>query len=316
MLIYDHIYGYIKIDDFLYSFLTAPEFQRLGKIKQLGFADFIFPNAKHTRLEHSIGVLHVTMKMMDELLSSDRSLFTEREYKLICLAALYHDIGHSAFSHLFDSFLETFSENNEDDQIPLFFRHKKHEDRSVYLLKKVNRRLMLITEEEEEFIKHVILGVPQQGRKKYLYQILSTNTLDSDRIDYLTRDGYYTRFHHFKFLGIIRGIRVIDEQIHYCSDKKHQIEKFIKIRRDMYQKVYLNQTLFNLNTNVVEKMHQLGKMVFKYNEKTNDEHILSFLKIQSSPLTSNDDISRSNIYIEYKPDNIKDIDIDEIRFFS
>ena len=38
------------------SLFNTPEFQRLRRIKQLGFCEFIFPGATHTRFVHCIGV--------------------------------------------------------------------------------------------------------------------------------------------------------------------------------------------------------------------------------------------------------------------
>lgn len=36
-------------------------------LKQLGLSDYVFPNAQHTRFEHSLGVGHLAKKWFDSL---------------------------------------------------------------------------------------------------------------------------------------------------------------------------------------------------------------------------------------------------------
>jgi hypothetical protein len=52
----DPVHGSIAIDDAEIQILEHPFFQRLRNIKQLGFAEYVFPGATHTRYLHSIGL--------------------------------------------------------------------------------------------------------------------------------------------------------------------------------------------------------------------------------------------------------------------
>ncbi|WP_342764656.1 hypothetical protein [Thermococcus sp. Bubb.Bath] len=47
-LIHDPIHGYIELDDFAVRLVDTPEFQRLRRITQLGFAFLAYPSARHT----------------------------------------------------------------------------------------------------------------------------------------------------------------------------------------------------------------------------------------------------------------------------
>jgi len=58
--IYDSLYGYIEIEDYLLNIIDTKEFQRLRDIKQLGGASYVFPSAIHTRFEHSINVSYLS----------------------------------------------------------------------------------------------------------------------------------------------------------------------------------------------------------------------------------------------------------------
>src|SRR5216684_3162145 len=77
----------------------SPSFQRLRRIRQLGFSEFVFPGATHTRFAHSVGVFHVARQMMRDIRrDNDRSHARD----LALAAALVHDVGHGMFSHAFE----------------------------------------------------------------------------------------------------------------------------------------------------------------------------------------------------------------------
>mgnify|MGYP003351907598 CR=1 FL=1 len=54
-IINDIIHGSINLSKLAMMIIDTPEFQRLRYLKQLSTCHFVFPNAIHTRFEHSIG---------------------------------------------------------------------------------------------------------------------------------------------------------------------------------------------------------------------------------------------------------------------
>src|SRR5579883_3390012 len=53
-------------DDFegaLWRVIQAPPFQRLRRIRQLGFSELVYPGATHTRFAHSVGVFHTARRL-------------------------------------------------------------------------------------------------------------------------------------------------------------------------------------------------------------------------------------------------------------
>lgn len=48
------------------SIMDTDDFQRLRRLKQLGFTNLVFPSANHTRFEHSIGTLYMTDYLIGE----------------------------------------------------------------------------------------------------------------------------------------------------------------------------------------------------------------------------------------------------------
>jgi uncharacterized protein len=78
---------------------TAP-FVRLERIQQLGFVSRVWPGARHTRFEHSLGVMHLTRLAIDHIRgNSEGCWLTESDARVAVAAALLHDIGHYPFSH-------------------------------------------------------------------------------------------------------------------------------------------------------------------------------------------------------------------------
>ena len=51
------VYGFITISDWEREIISQPAFQRLRRIRQLAWTDYVYPGAMHTRFEHSLGVM-------------------------------------------------------------------------------------------------------------------------------------------------------------------------------------------------------------------------------------------------------------------
>jgi len=115
----DVIYNYIRyvkgLEDRVID--TWP-IQRLRYILQLQAAHFVYPSATHTRFNHSLGVMHIAYRFMDQLLRSveliehhegETGRYMIRHARELILAArltgLLHDIGHGPFSHAFDKYV-------------------------------------------------------------------------------------------------------------------------------------------------------------------------------------------------------------------
>src|SRR5579859_3508533 len=100
------LYGMVQLSEMEWEIVNSKPFQRLRRIKQLAFSDFIYPGAVHTRFEHSIGVMHLATQAFDricgkhqvrELLQSNLDYQPEtfnRARRMVRLAALTHDLGH------------------------------------------------------------------------------------------------------------------------------------------------------------------------------------------------------------------------------
>src|SRR5262249_16914437 len=91
-----------EFENALWRALQTPPFQRLRRIKQLGFSDLVYPGASHSRFAHSVGAFHTArqlMRVIDDYLGQQFELSKAR---VALAAALGHDLGHGPFSHAFE----------------------------------------------------------------------------------------------------------------------------------------------------------------------------------------------------------------------
>lgn len=276
-IIKDCIYGHIHVPELCVKFMDVPEFQRLRRVRQLSMAHYVYPSASHTRFEHSVGVMHMAGRMIDQMRN-----FTEISDKikeLVQLGGMYHDIGHLAYSHLFDRFLKFNVINDDVDDV---FRLKKHEERSVFFLEQVNKRLQLLADDELLLVKNIILGnVPTDTPNPFLYEIVCNSQcgLDVDRLDYINRDSMHTGLPGFQSDYIILNA-VIDKDGHlaFREKAKRDIYDMYEARHRMYENVYQHHTSLKMNKLYYCMLKRLGSKTFKYGQNTDDFNIETLLR--------------------------------------
>ena len=220
-IINDPVFGFINIpNDFLYDIIQHPYFQRLNRIKQLGLSSFVYPGAQHTRLLHSLGAMHLMGEAIVQLRQEGNEI-TPSEAEAVRACILLHDIGHGPFSHTLEHTL---------------VNGVSHEEVSLLMMEKINRELDGKLDMALEIFKNVY-------PKKFLHQLVSSQ-LDMDRLDYLSRDSFYSGVSE----GIIGAARIIkmlnvhNDQLVVEAKGIYSIEKFLVARRLMYWQVYLHKT--------------------------------------------------------------------------
>ena len=96
-------FGADEFDNVLWKVIQTRPFQRLRRIKQLGFSELVYPGATHTRFAHSLGVFHTARQLLKRIkyLQGDQN-YRDTKAKMALAAALLHDVGHGPFSHAFE----------------------------------------------------------------------------------------------------------------------------------------------------------------------------------------------------------------------
>jgi HD superfamily phosphohydrolase len=175
----DPVWGNIPLDPAAAAIVDTSLFQRLRRVKQLGFAHLVYPGAVHSRFMHALGVYHLTRRAFESL--RRRGALTELDAEendlvpLITLAALLHDVGHYAFSHAM--------EEVEPDSIP-----GHHEEVAGVFLNADPIRTVLnsVARDAPRFVGELI-----RGQSSHPLQGLISGSLDLDKIDYLKRDAFF-----------------------------------------------------------------------------------------------------------------------------
>lgn len=157
-----------------WKLLDTRPMQRLRRIKQLGFSEFVYPGASHSRLAHSIGVFHTARQLAGVVrrrLGDDR--FDRNEAQIAVAAALVHDVGHGPFSHAFDDALKKIG------------IAKEHELRTRAILS-----LPECLEALDDFpeFPEKISDLIESKFPRNIYASIVSSQFDADRLDYIRRD--------------------------------------------------------------------------------------------------------------------------------
>ena len=174
-----------KFDHVLWQVINTGPFQRLRRIKQLGFSEYVFPGATHTRFAHSVGVYHTArrlMKIVERHLGSNH--YDPDKAHVALAAALVHDVGHGPFSHAFE----------EVGKILDWKYVKKHELVSDALIRDSE-----ITAKLKSFgsgFANDVADLIGTEKPTSIYAAVVSSQFDADRLDYMRRDRMMTGTQH------------------------------------------------------------------------------------------------------------------------
>jgi uncharacterized protein len=161
---------------------TAP-FQRLRRIRQLGFSELVYPGATHTRFAHSLGVFHTARQLMRIVdLYAPRTPDERIQREAALAASLVHDVGHGPFSHAFEAVGKSFKWSLVAD----------HEVHSGSLIRSTEPgSIGEILNGYRPGFADVVAEVLRRGPETVYGSIVSSQ-FDADRLDYIRRDGLMT----------------------------------------------------------------------------------------------------------------------------
>ncbi len=318
---HDSIHGMISISKAASLIIDHPIFQRLRHLKQLGACSYVFPNAVHTRFEHSIGTYHLCKKILNSIKINSSSIdlikpliniknlqeyFKEKDMidlddyiiELISIGGLCHDIGHGPYSHMFDDIFipELLKKYPNKD----FGLNVSHENRSTELLNKIINDIDIlnktINNNELQFICDLI-NPDKKNHQGYIYQIVSNtlNSLDVDKFDYLNRDSTTLGINiSFQADRLINNAKVINNIISYPKQLISDIINLFNTRHSMHRTVYGHKGVISIDYMLRDLLLELDVYIDCSRLITNLDVFVDF--------TDYDIISMAKIY---KDKNIK-----------
>ncbi|MFN5421991.1 MAG: HD domain-containing protein [bacterium] len=281
-IINDPVHGFITINDpLIYEIISHPWFQRLRRISQMAMSYLVYPGAVHSRLHHALGAYHLMHNALYELKQKGVD-FTDEEEQAAKIAILLHDIGHGPFSHALES---------------LLVKELEHETLSLMIMEELNKEM-------SGKLSMAIDIFRGNYPKKFLHQLVS-GQLDVDRMDYLTRDSFFS--------GVVEGmigcdrilkmLTVHDGQLMVEEKGIYSIEEFLVSRRLMYWQVYQHKTVLSAEMTLVKilerarwlfqkgqlevtKTGRLDKLLFRNIQQLQRSDLEMFCSIDDSDIIS------------------------------
>lgn len=261
-IINDPVYGFITIDHpLIFEVIGHPYYQRLRRIQQMAFAHLVYPGAVHSRLHHSLGAYHLMCVALRELKEKGIAITAEEELSAK-IAILLHDIGHGPYSHALEQTL---------------IEGVHHESISLQIMQALNK-------ENNGALDLAIQIFSNKYHQPFLHQLVS-GQLDVDRMDYLTRDSFFTGVSEgvIGYDRIIKMLTVQDGRLMVEEKGIFSIEKFLVARRLMYWQVYLHKTVLGAEKmliNIIRRAKDLGKQ--GYSIQTPSPVLNAFLEQQQT----------------------------------
>jgi HD superfamily phosphohydrolase len=161
---------------------------RLFRIFQLGPAFTAYPGATHARAAHSVGVYHLSRRLLLNLAErgADAWLSFTGARSFLC-AALLHDLGHFPYTHSLK-------------ELPL----APHEELTGRIILSEPVKTMVARAGADPAMTAAIVhtALPGQDGELRFYRKLLSGVLDPDKLDYLNRDA--------RFCGVPYGAQDVD----------------------------------------------------------------------------------------------------------
>lgn len=254
-IINDPVYGFITINDpLIFRLMAQPVYQRLRRIQQMALAHLVYPGAVHSRLHHSLGAYHLMCQAVAELRLKGTEI-SPAEETAVKAAILLHDIGHGPFSHALENTL-----------IP----GVQHETLSLLIMQQLNE----VMNGDLSLATDIFTN---KYHKPFLHQLIS-GQLDMDRMDYLTRDSFFTGVSEgvIGYARILKMLHVHEGQLMVEEKGIYSVEKFLVARRQMYWQVYLHKTVLASEKMLVKILERVRALYPEFNKELSINKPLDF----------------------------------------
>ncbi|MDD3178017.1 MAG: HD domain-containing protein [Candidatus ainarchaeum sp.] len=241
----DKVYGEFEFnEDIILKILNCKSILRLKKIEQMGLPPKLHYNLGFSRFEHTLGVLCLCYKFNLSL-----------EHKI---AAIFHDLAHTAFSHVYDYLVKNYEENFHDNNLKILLDNDK-EIKSILKEYNIDIKQFYNIEDKFEIIKR------------------KDRFLNFDRFDYTLREFFYLKKDLNKINMFLENIFLKDDCIIF---KTYGLAKKFK---EIY--IYFSQnhwgdanhkTRYSIFVDSLKKALDLNLITFDDFYKT-DDYILDIL---------------------------------------
>jgi HD superfamily phosphohydrolase len=245
--------GFEKIENQL---IHSAEVQRLRNIRQLSTVYIPYPHANHTRYEHVLGTTYLVKVLLRRLTqhSEPDARIESHDVLQASVAAILHDIGHSALGHGLEKYGHLVEEDKlKDKTVSQMLLNGSTKLKDIELPSAASLLEGLMADDkcgdrfDPEVIGLIINGSHPIPEKQFIANLIS-GPIDADRMDYLLRDAYHTTAGgRYDFGGIIENVAVrkIGETercvLAFYERGIPSLESLVASRDFMYAQVYHNR---------------------------------------------------------------------------
>jgi HD superfamily phosphohydrolase len=223
----DPVHGYVYITKQEKEVIDSYPVQRLRRLRQLAGSEYVYPGANHTRFEHSVGVMYLAGRVVEN--PNISRCMNEDEAEMVKIAGLLHDVGHGPFSHVFEQLLV-----KED---------KTHEDMTLWIIKDSELKDILKSNGySPEEVGKLAIGRLHKPKKAFLDQIISS-AVDVDKQDFIVRDTYHTgaEYGFIDVFRLIHALDVLDENLAVDLGALSALESLIIARIESFKSIYFHR---------------------------------------------------------------------------
>lgn len=266
-----------SFDGLMWEALNSREFQRLRRIKQLGFSELVYPGATHTRFAHSAGVFHVARQLAD-LLKGRIGNFDPDRANVALAAALVHDVGHGPFSHAFEDAMRQLGKGKEQ-------KPKRHELWTADIVTGDTEVGAVLAKAGDGFRDQVAALLKNESPTD-IYSAIVSSQFDADRLDYVRRDRLMTGAQHggFDYPWLLANLEV--DKIPLAIDGEHYAEA---------ETLILGGKAFQAAESYVLGLFHMYFAVYFHKATRSAEKLLTALICRVGELLDKDEADRSGL---------------------
>jgi HD superfamily phosphohydrolase len=283
----DALYDLIDLTPADQALMETRAFIRLDGIQQLGFVSRVWPGARHSRFEHSLGVLHLTRLAVRRLEAAHGyRYFTPEDARTVIAASLLHDIGHYPYSHAI-----------EELGSPIL----SHEavGRSIIEQGEVADVLERAWGANPASVAAMIHGdLEELTIGEQVLRGLLSGTLDMDKLDYLPRDahGCSVPYGGVDASRLLESLVVVElpenkagARIGVSDKGVSPLHSLINARQEMFDNVYwhhTNRACMVMLLRAVQDALVAGLITPESLTNHDDASLLAYMRSESMPETT------------------------------
>lgn len=241
----DPIHGLIRLESAEWDAVDTPIFQRLRGVQQLAMTHLVYPGARHSRFEHSIGCCEVAGRV------ADRLELSEEDRQLVRFAALLHDVGHGPFSHVSDDVFARFIDSGVSP-------NEVHERISAAIAvhdPRMQGALGDLAGPVSDLLAH-----RGDHAQRTLPRDIVSGPADIDKLDYLLRDSHYcgVNYGRYDLEKLTNSVVAIQDgreaYLGYRESAVYALEEMLLARYHMHRQVYGHKTRIASNLALTRAM--------------------------------------------------------------